>query len=114
MIATSPEVALQGYYALHSKIYDATRWSFLFGRERILQHVAAIDHPKRILEVGCGWGGFAEAAVRAARAAIASGGAGSARSSSGGGGAGGAAGPSSSSGGAARSGDSSKGQAGWR
>ena len=56
MIATSPEAALQGYYALHSKIYDATRWSFLFGRERILQHVAAIDHPKRILEVGCGTG----------------------------------------------------------
>jgi S-adenosylmethionine-diacylgycerolhomoserine-N-methlytransferase len=56
MIATSPEAALQGYYALHSKIYDATRWSFLFGRERILHRIAAIDSPKRILEVGCGTG----------------------------------------------------------
>ena len=56
MIATSPEAALQGYYALHSKIYDATRWSFLFGRERILQRIAAINSPKRILEVGCGTG----------------------------------------------------------
>ena len=56
MIATSPEAALQGYYALHSKIYDATRWSFLFGRERILHRIAAINSPKRILEVGCGTG----------------------------------------------------------
>lgn len=56
MMATSSESALQGYYALHAKIYDATRWSFLFGRERILQRVAAINTPKRILEVGCGTG----------------------------------------------------------
>jgi S-adenosylmethionine-diacylgycerolhomoserine-N-methlytransferase len=56
MIATAPVTTLQGYYALHAKIYDATRWSFLFGRERILQRIAAIESPKRILEVGCGTG----------------------------------------------------------
>ena len=41
---------------MHAKIYDATRWSFLFGREHILQRIAGIANPKRILEVGCGTG----------------------------------------------------------
>lgn len=48
--------SLQGYYALHSRIYDATRWTFLFGRERILRRSAQIANPRRILEVGCGTG----------------------------------------------------------
>jgi S-adenosylmethionine-diacylgycerolhomoserine-N-methlytransferase len=48
--------SLQGYYALHARIYDATRWSFLFGRERLLRRVARISQPRRILEVGCGTG----------------------------------------------------------
>ena len=48
--------SLQGYYALHARIYDATRWTFLFGRERILRRSAQIADPKRILEVGCGTG----------------------------------------------------------
>jgi S-adenosylmethionine-diacylgycerolhomoserine-N-methlytransferase len=48
--------AVERYYRLHSKIYDATRWSFLFGRSRILDDVAAIATPRRILEVGCGTG----------------------------------------------------------
>ncbi len=56
MITTAPETALQGYYALHAKIYDATRWSFLFGRESILHRIAGIKRPSRILEVGCGTG----------------------------------------------------------
>ncbi len=51
--ASSP---LEGYYRLHSKIYDATRWSFLFGRTAILREAAAVATPKRILEVGCGTG----------------------------------------------------------
>jgi S-adenosylmethionine-diacylgycerolhomoserine-N-methlytransferase len=51
--AASP---LEGYYRLHSRIYDATRWSFLFGRTAILREVAAVAQPGRILEVGCGTG----------------------------------------------------------
>lgn len=48
--------SLEGYYRLHSKIYDATRWTFLFGRHAILREVAAFAAPTRILEVGCGTG----------------------------------------------------------
>jgi S-adenosylmethionine-diacylgycerolhomoserine-N-methlytransferase len=47
---------LESYYRLHSRIYDATRWSFLFGRTAILQEAARVARPKRILEVGCGTG----------------------------------------------------------
>jgi S-adenosylmethionine-diacylgycerolhomoserine-N-methlytransferase len=51
-----PGTALERYYQFHSRIYDATRWSFLFGREEILQRVARVATPQRILEVGCGTG----------------------------------------------------------
>jgi S-adenosylmethionine-diacylgycerolhomoserine-N-methlytransferase len=47
---------LEGYYRLHARIYDATRWSFLFGRTAILREAAAAARPARILEVGCGTG----------------------------------------------------------
>lgn len=46
---------IEGYYKIHATVYDLTRWSFLFGRGKI---VNAVDpEPKRILEVGCGTGG---------------------------------------------------------
>jgi S-adenosylmethionine-diacylgycerolhomoserine-N-methlytransferase len=48
--------SIQSYYAMHARIYDATRWTFLFGRERILRRLAKISEPERILEVGCGTG----------------------------------------------------------
>ncbi len=49
--------ALERYYALHARVYDATRWSFLFGRDLILELAAgAQPHPARILEIGCGTG----------------------------------------------------------
>ena len=49
--------AIERYYKFHSRIYDATRWSFLFGRTAILGPVkAANPTPGRILEVGCGTG----------------------------------------------------------
>lgn len=44
------------YYRLHARIYDATRWSFLFGRRRLLEAVAAGGRPRGVLEVGCGTG----------------------------------------------------------
>ncbi len=48
---------IESYYRLHARIYDATRWSFLFGRNAILDRVAAVQPmPLRILEIGCGTG----------------------------------------------------------
>jgi S-adenosylmethionine-diacylgycerolhomoserine-N-methlytransferase len=48
--------ALERYYQFHSRIYDATRWSFLFGRESVLMRASCVSKPQRILEVGCGTG----------------------------------------------------------
>ena len=48
--------AVEKYYRAHARIYDATRWSFLFGRTGILHEVAGAGAPARILEVGCGTG----------------------------------------------------------
>ncbi len=48
--------ALERYYQFHSRIYDATRWSFLFGREEVLLRAACVISPRNILEVGCGTG----------------------------------------------------------
>jgi S-adenosylmethionine-diacylgycerolhomoserine-N-methlytransferase len=47
--------AVESYYRFHSRIYDATRWSFLFGRTTIMEHFAGAP-PRNILEVGCGTG----------------------------------------------------------
>lgn len=48
--------AIEGYYRVHARIYDLTRWSFLLGRETLVREVAARSTPARILEVGCGTG----------------------------------------------------------
>lgn len=45
---------IEGYYRLHARIYDATRWSFLFGRDALVRHLRGT--PANILEVGCGTG----------------------------------------------------------
>lgn len=56
-ITNSPALsAIERYYRFHSKIYDATRWSFLFGRTAIVQQVQAQGSLRHILEVGCGTG----------------------------------------------------------
>ena len=47
---------LQQYYRVHAKMYDLTRWTFLFGRNKILTEVRNIRTPARILEIGCGTG----------------------------------------------------------
>ncbi len=52
------EHKLQAYYRWHARVYDATRWTFLFGRRDIVRMVAkavGVEAP-RILEVGCGTG----------------------------------------------------------
>ena len=47
---------VERYYRFHAGIYDATRWSFLFGRTELIQRVASRFAPSHILEVGCGTG----------------------------------------------------------
>ncbi len=49
-------VALKRYYRIHARIYDVTRWSFLFGRQKIIDLASEVIMPERVLEVGCGTG----------------------------------------------------------
>ena len=53
---TAPDRALQRYYRFHARIYDATRWSFLFGRTDLIERLASRHAPANILEIGCGTG----------------------------------------------------------
>lgn len=54
---TSQQEAMRNYYRWHAAVYDATRWSFLFGRNRILKHLPIADNVQQtLLEVGCGTG----------------------------------------------------------
>jgi S-adenosylmethionine-diacylgycerolhomoserine-N-methlytransferase len=48
--------SIESYYRLHAPVYDATRWSFLFGRNRLIHQILKVAHPRNILEVGCGTG----------------------------------------------------------
>jgi S-adenosylmethionine-diacylgycerolhomoserine-N-methlytransferase len=49
--------SMKSYYAFQAKIYDATRWTFLYGRNTVLEHIPfPADAPIKILEVGCGTG----------------------------------------------------------
>ena len=48
---------LDRYYRGHARLYDATRWSFLFGRTALIRDLARLSPPPRnILEIGCGMG----------------------------------------------------------
>lgn len=47
---------LEKYYRFHSLIYDATRWSFLFGRNKLLDNIPDLPSQPHILEIGCGTG----------------------------------------------------------
>jgi len=48
--------SLQRYYRFHARLYDTTRWLFLFGRHSLIRSIAERHTAKRILEVGCGTG----------------------------------------------------------
>lgn len=53
----SEPASLERYYRFHSRIYDATRWSFLFGRSALIDRVATLAvSATDILEIGCGTG----------------------------------------------------------
>lgn len=55
--AAEQNQAMRRYYKLQAQIYDATRWTFLFGRNRILQLLPFPNNaPIHILEIGCGTG----------------------------------------------------------
>lgn len=48
---------MRRYYRWQSVIYDATRWSFLFGRNDLLDRLPVWENVEmRLLEVGCGTG----------------------------------------------------------
>ncbi len=48
---------MEQYYRWQSKIYDSTRWSFLFGRRQIIQDLPLPkDSNSTVVEVGCGTG----------------------------------------------------------
>lgn len=53
---SSPHAQLIRFYQWQSRWYDATRWSFLFGRKQLIRAVANQCSPSSILEVGCGTG----------------------------------------------------------
>jgi S-adenosylmethionine-diacylgycerolhomoserine-N-methlytransferase len=46
---------MSGYYAWQSRIYDATRWAFLFGRDALLDDLQ-LKPGNTVVEVGCGTG----------------------------------------------------------
>ena len=43
------------YYRFQSRIYDSTRWSFLFGRKEIIRQLPPLPEPI-VVEIGCGTG----------------------------------------------------------
>jgi S-adenosylmethionine-diacylgycerolhomoserine-N-methlytransferase len=48
---------IDSYYKFQSKIYDLTRWTFLFGRHQIVREIPMEkDQAFTLLEVGCGTG----------------------------------------------------------
>jgi S-adenosylmethionine-diacylgycerolhomoserine-N-methlytransferase len=48
---------MERYYAFHAKIYDTTRWSFLFGRRKLVDTLPLERLTKKtIFEIGCGTG----------------------------------------------------------
>ena len=58
MKANSPSVqreTMSGYYAWQSRIYDATRWAFLFGRNAVLDQLQ-LKPGDTVVEIGCGTG----------------------------------------------------------
>jgi len=63
---TSHRLRMSQYYRFHSRIYDATRWMFLFGRTHIIEDLV-IRPNEVVLEIGCGTGrNFAPVQVRLA------------------------------------------------
>ena len=56
MSTNTAPLPVEGYYRWHSRIYDLTRWSFLFGRQHLIRSLAQVGTPTKLLEIGCGTG----------------------------------------------------------
>ncbi len=52
---TSHRRTMTGYYKTQSHFYDATRWIFLYGRQRLVEKLD-IRPGERVVEIGCGTG----------------------------------------------------------
>jgi S-adenosylmethionine-diacylgycerolhomoserine-N-methlytransferase len=48
--------ALDRTYRLHARIYDCTRWTFLFGRDELVRRATERISARVIHEIGCGTG----------------------------------------------------------
>lgn len=55
-VSSQHEHKVEQYYRFHARIYDATRWSFLFGRASLLDKIPDLPSRPNILEIGCGTG----------------------------------------------------------
>lgn len=57
MAPQAQQEKLKSYYQWHAPIYDASRWSFLFGRQNLIKQCQRIKPGAgQILEIGCGTG----------------------------------------------------------
>lgn len=63
MSASSHSLVMSRYYAWHSRIYDATRWAFLFGRDAVIRELQ-LKPGQTVVEIGCGTGRNLEDIVR--------------------------------------------------
>jgi S-adenosylmethionine-diacylgycerolhomoserine-N-methlytransferase len=46
---------VQRFYSRHARVYDLTRWTFLYGRRRAIE-LLALRPDSSVLEIGCGTG----------------------------------------------------------
>lgn len=53
---SSQRQKMENYYRFQAKIYDSTRWTFLFGRSGLIRLIPDLQEGSTILEVGCGTG----------------------------------------------------------
>jgi len=53
---SSQRLKMENYYRFQAKIYDSTRWTFLFGRSALIRLLPRLEAGSTILEVGCGTG----------------------------------------------------------
>jgi S-adenosylmethionine-diacylgycerolhomoserine-N-methlytransferase len=53
--ASTHRETMTNYYRTQARFYDATRWTFLYGRDRLIEKLE-IRPGDRVLEIGCGTG----------------------------------------------------------